>query len=123
MRWFKHFSDSLDDPFIQDLMDKFSHQGYVAFFGLIEIIAKENGSKLTGNLSISPSYLKRKTRISTAKLDKIFSFCHDKKRFVFNKSSTKVEQKFNKSSTKVEQKFNKSSTKVQQKFNKSSTKV
>ncbi len=61
MRWFKHFSDSLDDPFIQVLMDNFGHLGYVVWFGLLETIAKENGYTLTGNLVVSPTYLRRMT--------------------------------------------------------------
>jgi uncharacterized phage protein (TIGR02220 family) len=68
-------TDSLDDPFVQRLMDEFSHAGYVAWFGLIEIIAKENGNEITGNLTISPAYLKRKLRISQTKLQQIFGFC------------------------------------------------
>lgn len=75
MKWFKHFSDSLNDPFIQALMDEFGHQGYVAYFGLLEIVSKENGAILTGNLEISPTYLKRKLRISSTKLQLIFNFC------------------------------------------------
>ena len=75
MRWYKHFTDSLDDPFIQALMDKFEHAGYVAWFGLIEIISKENGRNLTGKLSISPQYLRRKLRISTRKLRQIYEYC------------------------------------------------
>ena len=75
IKWFKHFSDSLDDPFIQELMDRFSHFGYVAYFGLLEIIAKENGTKLTGKLNISPTYLKRKLRSTPAKLRQVFDVC------------------------------------------------
>lgn len=75
MKWFKHYSDSLEDPFIQALLDKFSHSGYVAYFGLIEIISKENGTTITGNLSISPAYLRRKLRSSQAKLRQVFEFC------------------------------------------------
>ncbi len=75
MKWFKHMTDSLDDPFIQSLLDKYSHAGYVAWFGLIEIICKENGANLTGNLKISPTFLKRKLRISEAKLRQVFNYC------------------------------------------------
>lgn len=75
MKWFKHFSDALGDPFIQELMDEFSHSGYVAWFGLLEVIANENGNLLTGELRIKPIYLKRKLRISLTKLEKIFNFC------------------------------------------------
>ena len=75
MKWFKHHSDALDDPFVQGLMDEFEHQGYVAWFGLIEIVSKENGKNLTGKLSISPQYLRRKFRISPSKLRQIFHYC------------------------------------------------
>ena len=75
MKWFKHMTDSLDDPFIHDLMDEFGAVGYLAYFGIIEIICKENGRDLTGKLSISPTYLRRKLRTSQGKLRQVFDFC------------------------------------------------
>ena len=93
MKWTKHYTDALDDPFIVALMDEFSHAGYVAYFGLIEIIGKENGHKVTGELEIDPIYLKRKLRISTRKLEQIFGFCQTKGKLKFDKSPTKVQQK------------------------------
>ena len=75
MKWFKHLSDAVDDPFIQELLDNFGHSGYSSWFILLEIIAKENGSKLTGKLKIKPKYLKRKMRVSIRKLEEIFEFC------------------------------------------------
>ena len=86
IKWFKHISDALDDPFICALMDKYGHAGYVAWFGLIEIIAKESGTDLTGELDISPIYLKRKLRISRAKLQQIFNFCDTFGKLSFNNS-------------------------------------
>ena len=77
MKWFKHFTDSLDDPFIQDLLDIYRSDGYLAYFGLIEIIAKENKDEITGKLRIKPIYLKRKTRISKNKLLNIYRFCEE----------------------------------------------
>lgn len=100
MKWFKHFSDALDDPFIQELLDEFKHSGYVAWFGLLEIIANENGNKLTGKLSVKPKYLKRKMRISITKLEEIYNFC-----------ASFVEEKSNKSERKVKLLFNKSEEK------------
>lgn len=41
MKWYKHISDSLDDPFIFDLMTKFGAEGYLLFFGILEIYARE----------------------------------------------------------------------------------
>ena len=75
MKWFKHYSDALDDPFVQGLMDEFGPAGYVAWFGLIEIISKENGQNLTGKLSISPQYLRRKLRITVTKMRRTFHHC------------------------------------------------
>lgn len=41
MKWFKHISESGDDPDIGAIMDKFGSQGYYLFFRTIEIMAKE----------------------------------------------------------------------------------
>lgn len=96
MKWFKHYSDSLDDPFVQALLDKFSHFGYVAYFGLIEIISKENGTNITGNLSISPTYLRRKLRSSQGKLRQVFDFCQTFGKLSVTFSEEKWEFQFDK---------------------------
>lgn len=60
MKWFKHISDSLDDPFIFDLIDKFGGDGYLVFFGTIEIYAREYKPELGWKLSVTRAYLKQK---------------------------------------------------------------
>lgn len=60
MKWFKHISDSLDDPFIFDLMDKCGDAGYLTFFGIIEIYSREFRTELNWKLSITREYLKQK---------------------------------------------------------------
>lgn len=87
-------TDSLDDPFIQDLMDRFSHLGYAVWFGLIEVIAKENKNSITGNLSISPTYLRRKLRTSPTKLREVFDFCQTNGKLLVNFSKEKWEFNF-----------------------------
>jgi hypothetical protein len=94
MKWFKHYSDALDDPFVQELMDEFSHLGYVVWFGLIEIISKENGSNVTGKLTISPEYLRRKLRTSPTKLRQVLDFCRTDGRLLVNYSEKKWEIDF-----------------------------
>lgn len=89
MRWFKHYSDSLDDPFIHALMDEFGHLGYAVWFGLIEIIARENGNNITGRLSVSPTYLRRKLRTSQTKLREVFDFCQTNARLSVKYSEKK----------------------------------
>ena len=60
MKWYKHISDSLDDPFIFDLMTKHGADGYMIFFGILEVYAREFQPKDSWNLSVSLSYLKQK---------------------------------------------------------------
>ena len=94
MKWFKHMTDSLDDPFIHELMDNFSHLGYAVWFGLIEIIAKENKNSITGNLSVSPTYLRRKLRTSPTKLREVLDFCQTHLRLTVNFSEKNWEITF-----------------------------
>ena len=71
MKWYKHISDSLDDPFIFDLMTKHGSDGYVVFFGTIEIYSREFKPELTWNLVVSLAFLQQKLRISRNKIKKI----------------------------------------------------
>ena len=60
MKWFKHISDSLDDPFIFDLMVEFGADGYLVFFGVLEIYAREFKPELGWKLRVTRAYLKQK---------------------------------------------------------------
>ncbi|HEA67824.1 MAG TPA: hypothetical protein ENI07_13535 [Desulfobacterales bacterium] len=60
MKWFKHISDSLDDPFIFDLMTQYGSDGYLVFFGVLEIYAREFKPELDWKLRITREYLKQK---------------------------------------------------------------
>lgn len=73
MKWYKHISDSLDDPFIFELMEEFGSDAYVVFFGILEIYSREfsteNGWKLVTKLS----YFHKKLLVSSSKVKKILS--------------------------------------------------
>lgn len=84
MKWFKHLSHSLDDQFICELMDEFGSDGYVVFFGVLEILASEFDVKLPGEVTLKWSYLRRKVRLSTQKLKKILNFCEKNHVFLVN---------------------------------------
>lgn len=60
MKWFKHISDSLDDPFIFDLLNRYGADGYLVFFGILEIYSREFKAEPGWNLSVTRSYLKQK---------------------------------------------------------------
>jgi hypothetical protein len=82
-------TDALDDIFVQELILEFGSNGYLVFFGLIEIIAKENGKILTGKLEISPAILKQKFHISERKIEEILKFCSRKLKVLFDNSEKK----------------------------------
>lgn len=60
MKWYKHISDSLDDPFIFDLISKFGGDGYLVFFGILEIYSREFKTELDWNLRVTRAYLRQK---------------------------------------------------------------
>lgn len=60
MKWFKHISDSLDDPFIFDLIQRFGGDGYLVFFGVIEIYSREFKTEDNWKLVVTKEYLKQK---------------------------------------------------------------
>jgi len=71
MKWFKHISDSLDDPFIFSLIEEFGSDGYLVFFGILEVYAREFSTKDEWILTEKQSYFRHKLGISRKKLKKI----------------------------------------------------
>jgi hypothetical protein len=75
MKWFKHISDSLDDPFIFDIIEEFGPVGYLVFFGTIEIYAREFKPEKDWFLSISFRLLTQKLQIKRPlRVKKVFLF-------------------------------------------------
>lgn len=91
MKWFKHITDSLDDPFIQDLMDEFGSDGYVVFFGILEMMAREFKIENPGKVTLSRRYCRRKLRLSWHKISTILKFCEKEGRFFYKDNGRKVE--------------------------------
>lgn len=60
MKWFKHITDSLEDPFIFELMRKFGGDGYLTFFGILEIYSREFQVEVGWKLTVTRDYLKMK---------------------------------------------------------------
>ena len=71
MKWYKHIADSLDDPFIFGLMEEFGHTGYVVFFGVLEIYAREFSVKDDWKLTEKLSFFRYKLRISCSRFKKV----------------------------------------------------
>lgn len=73
MKWFKHISDSLDDPFIVELLDEFGAEAYLVFFGIIEIYSREFSPENSWKLDVTLQFFHRKLHTSPSKLKKILS--------------------------------------------------
>jgi len=83
MKWFKHISDSLDDPFIFDLIDKFGGTGYLVFFGTLEILAREFDVSRPGLATFSIQFLQRKLQVRYKRtLIEILNFCNENNRIL-----------------------------------------
>ena len=71
MKWFKHISDSLDDPFIFDLIAEYGGDGYLVFFGILEILAREcDGDFSQVSTVFLSSFLSKKLQLSARKTEK-----------------------------------------------------
>jgi hypothetical protein len=68
LKWFKHISDSLTDPFISDLIDKHGVSAYIVFFGILEIYAREYKPDPDWKLVVTLPYLCRILHLSRYQL-------------------------------------------------------
>lgn len=76
MEWFKHKTNSLDDPDFSAIIDEFGSDGYMMFFGLLEIYGREYSNTDSEQfLNIRLAFVARKLRKSSAKVRKFLNFC------------------------------------------------
>lgn len=92
MKWFKHISDSLDDPFIFDLCQECGPAGYYVFFGVLEIYSREFKTKKDFKLRVTWKYLCSKL-LATRKymINKALLFCNENKKIIFQDDGKYVE--------------------------------
>ena len=84
MKWFQHNTDSYNDPDISDAEDIFGDAGYAVFFKILEIYGREfNSIDSDGFLKISLTFVRRKLRKSSTKVQQILNFYQTKKRISF----------------------------------------
>jgi hypothetical protein len=75
MKWFKHMTDDLDDPFVQGLIEEFGGDGYLVYFGTVSLLCRQQSKEnLTGKFEFSVSFLRKKFQVSAKKLAKIYQF-------------------------------------------------
>jgi len=83
MKWFRHISDSMHDPDIFSITEKFGNDGYAVFFGCLEFMTRNYNQQSADKSFTFPEKLLRKTfRISAQKLRNILTFAAFSKRIV-----------------------------------------
>jgi len=91
VKWYKHISDSLDDPFIFELIDQFGGDGYLVFFGTLEIMSREFNIELPGKCTVPYRFLTKKLQLSRQKVSKILKFCNEKERIFVTENKDNID--------------------------------
>ncbi len=84
MKWYKHLSGSLNNSFVFELIERFGGDGYLVFFGTLELMADEFDIKNPGISTFSIKKLTKNLQLSRQKAIKILKFCDEKKRIFIN---------------------------------------
>lgn len=83
MKWFKHISDSGDDPDIDDAISIFGSDGYYVFFRTLEIMSREFDIENPGESKFSVEFFRKKFRNYWPKTQKILQFYQERERIFF----------------------------------------
>ena len=78
MKWFKHLTGSLNNSIIFEAIEKFGSDGYLVFFGTLELMADEFDVHNPGEIILSMKKLRKNLQLSRQKTVKILAF-FDKK--------------------------------------------
>lgn len=78
MKWFKHLSGALNDNMIFEAIEQFGGDGYLVFFGTMEMMADEFDIHNPGVCRLSIRKMTKNFQISRQKLTKILSFFDQK---------------------------------------------
>lgn len=84
MKWFKHQTNALSDPFIVEMIDKYGGDGYMIYFGLVEMMAEKFTPEGGGRCTLPVSFLRKNLQISGKKLSKFLNI-FSKKEKIFSK--------------------------------------
>ena len=80
MKWFKHIATSLSDPDIFESISLFGGDGYLCFFGTLELMAQEFDVMTPGIVRVPFKLLTKNLQLSGRKVTKILSFFQQKTR-------------------------------------------
>lgn len=83
MKWFCHQTDSLDDDFIQDLIEHHGLEGYGFYFAIIEKIARLWEGEGIPVIRIRPRTIESELRLSPEIARRMLEFCADSGKLIF----------------------------------------
>ena len=83
MKWFKHISDSGDDPDIDDAITLFGYCGYYIFWRTLEVMAREFDIYNPGQNVFTLSFFKSKLRSNLGHFSEVLDFFQKKHRIYF----------------------------------------
>lgn len=91
IKWFKHISDSLDDPFIFDLIKQHGADGYLVFFGTLEVYAREFKTRRGWKLEVSTDFLRSKLGYKDEqKMFSVLKSISDEKKWEININENRI---------------------------------
>ena len=89
MKWFKHITDSADDPDIDDAITLFGVEAYYVFFRTLEVMSREFDEKKPGIVVFSEQFFRKKFHISYKKVLKVLEFYSERGRIFIEISNGK----------------------------------
>jgi hypothetical protein len=78
MKWFKHLSGSLNDNLIWEAVEEFGGDGYMVFFGILEMLADEFDPYEPGKCELSYKKMTKNLQLSRQKTVRILKFYDQK---------------------------------------------
>ena len=78
MKWYKHLAGSLNNSIIAEAIERFGGDGYLVFFGILELISDEFDIYHPGEKTLRMAKVKQNLQLSRQKIVKILSFFDQK---------------------------------------------
>jgi len=73
MKWYKHLTSSINNTFIRELLYEFGGDGYLLYFGIMEIYADRYSPEDGWKLNVELKLIREKFLISKSKIKKILT--------------------------------------------------
>ena len=86
MKWFKHLSGSLNNSIISEAIERFGGDGYLVFFGILELVSDEFDIYNPGVKTLRMKKITKNLQLSRQKTVKILRFFDEKAKIKSNKN-------------------------------------